>query len=320
MKEPNILSSSLLLPCPICSSPAPHFVSCPAVLAGMQPVYELAECKTCRTRFLNPLPTSEELSRFYAPHYYGSDWFKQEGKGRVFGRVMLSRDSVGNFLDVGCGLGFFLNGIRRSSDWQMYGSEISPEAVAFAREKLGLDVRCGELASIGYPDRFFDYLHVNNVLEHVCDPPSFLKECRRILREEGKMYLSVPNGPADSAGLVRYYRVERQPARSKDGHLFFFSQNALQYLFQQSGFRIISSRTYGVRRGLSALGYYPRKPGWKRHYRPHATEPAAAPIQLPSKETRLPGYYTYRFWQGRIKMLPGMWKIGLDYEIILGAL
>jgi SAM-dependent methyltransferase len=306
--------------CPICHAERPS-VLCPVVLAGTAPVYELEECPDCRTRFLNPLPTTEELHRFYAPNYYGSDWYKQEGKGRVFGRAMLPRSSPRKFLDVGCSLGFFIDGIRRSSSWEVYGVEVSPEAVAFARDKLNLDVRCGELSSASYPDQFFDYIHVSNVLEHVCDPIGFLKECRRVLRPGGKLHLCVPNGPVNSASLIKYYKSEGSPARSKDGHLFFFSQDALRKIFRESDLQIYSSRTYGIRRGLRAIGCYPQRPGWKKHYRPHSgasTETQMA-IQLPNRKKRLPGYYFYRFWQARLKMLPGLWSIGLDFEIILGT-
>ncbi|MBN1569881.1 MAG: class I SAM-dependent methyltransferase [Acidobacteria bacterium] len=285
----------------------------------MERIYQLAECGACRTRFLNPLPSDDELNQFYSPHYYGSDWYKHEGKGREFGRVMLSRDLKGKFLDVGCSLGFFLNGVRQSSGWQVYGTEISAEAAAFAHDKLGLEVRCGTLGGLNYPDSFFDYLHINNVLEHVKDPSGFLKECRRILRQGGRCYLSVPNGPVESAGFLNYYQIENQPVRARNGHLYFFSQAALRFLFQETHFRIVSSRTYGLRRGLRALGYLPQKPGWKKHYRTHAVVPVQSSIQLPARKKRLPGYYAFRFWQQRLKMLPGFWKFGLDFEIILQA-
>lgn len=312
-----VWENSKLLQCPICKTEAPSAL-CPVVLAGTDPVYELSECAGCRVRFLNPLPTAKELNRFYAPQYYGSDWYKQEEKGLVFGRAMLPGNLRGKFLDVGCGLGFFISGVRQSSRWEVYGVEISPEAVAFAREKLNLDVRCGELSTAGHPDSFFDYIYVCNVLEHVRDPLGLLKECRRILRSGGKLHLCVPNGPVDSASLIKYCKNEGSPARSKDGHIFFFSPNALRKMLRESDFKIISSRTYGIRRGLRALGWYPQKTGWKKHYRPRpdAGEPAPAAIQLPKRKKRLPGYSAYRFWQTRLKMLPGFWRIGLDFEIL----
>jgi SAM-dependent methyltransferase len=315
----NFNPSAALPPCSICGSTQDTRALCPLALDGVDRIYDLAECIDCHSRFLQPLPSDAELNAFYSPHYYGSDWYKHEGKGRAFGRAMLPRTPKGRFLDVGCSLGFFLDGVRQTSGWQVYGVEISPDAASFAREKLGLDVRCGNLESLDYADSFFDYLHVNNVLEHVKDPLAFLKECRRILRPGAHMYLSVPNGYAESTGLLRYYQLEKEPVRARNGHLFFFSQPALQILFQKSRFRIVSSRTYGIRRGLRALGYLPQKPGWKKHYRRHASVPPQASIELPPRKKRLPGYYAFRFRQQRLKMLPGLWKFGLDFELILRA-
>ncbi len=303
--------------CPVCQAEAPS-VLCPVVLAGTAPVFKLVECAGCRTRFLDPLPSADELSRFYAPHYYGSDWYKQEEKGRVFGRAMLPRNSSGKFLDVGCGLGFFIDGVRQSSRWDVFGVEVSPEAVSFARDKLNLNVSCGDLAAAGYPDHFFDYIHVCNVLEHVCSPVGLMKECRRILRPNGKLLLSAPNGQADSAGLIRYYKNEGCPARSKDGHVFFFSRTGIRKILCDSGFSIVSSRTFGLRRGLRMLGWYPRKLGWTKQYRPapDASPQTETAIHLPKRKKRLPGYPAYRFRQARLKMLPGLWRIGLDFEIL----
>ncbi len=304
--------------CPVCGCAKARTSLCPVVLSGTEPVYALVACSGCGTRMLDPLPTGEELARFYAPRYYGGDWYKQRGKGRMFRRVLLPKVG-GCFLDVGCSLGFFLLGVAEDRRWRAFGSEISPEAAAFARDRLGLDVRCGELADLGYPDRFFDYVHVSNVLEHVRDPRGLLGECRRILKPGGTLYLSVPNGPVDSAGLVRYHCREGLPPRSKDGHLFFFSRDALRVLFRACGFAVVETHTYGIRRGLRALGLYPRKPGWKNPYRPQAPSPATPEIRLPAAPGRLPGYDAYRFRQARLKRLPGLRAFGLDFEIILRA-
>ena len=212
-------------PCPICGSALSGLKLCPVALSAPEPVYDLVECSCCHARFLDPLPDSAALSRFYAPHYYGSDWYKQEEKGRMFARHMLrcdDGDRMERLLDVGCGTGHFIRAVADSSGWEAHGVEISPEAASYAKNELSLDVRCGELMDAGYPDQFFDFIRVNNVIEHVRNPLWFIRECRRILRKGGRLYLSVPNGPVDSAGLIKFFKAEKIPPRSKDGHLFFF--------------------------------------------------------------------------------------------------
>lgn len=305
--------------CPVCRSGNPVVFLCPVVLAGPEPVFDLVECAGCASRFFHPFPDDVQLRRFYAPGYYGADWYRQNERGRMFGRVMLPRESKGEFLDVGCSLGYFLRGVGESSGWRLHGVEISPEAAGHARNRLGIDVRCCELQEAGYPDRFFDYIHLNNVLEHVRDPLGLLLECRRILRPGGRLYLSVPNGPADSAGLLKYFGREQKPPRSKDGHLVFFSRPALHTLFRAAELGVLSAHTYGIRRGMRSLGWYPEKPGWSRPYDPLAPLPEGAGVSLPPAPRRLPGYGAYRFWQARLKRLPGLRPFGLDFEILLGA-
>jgi len=327
-----MLSASMHPFCPVCGSEKLFSMLCPVKLVSAAPVYGLAECPDCLTRFISPTPEPEEIKRFYTPQYYGGDWYKQEEKGRVFGHKMLRRGFGEKILDVGCSLGFFIYGLSRVSGWEVYGTEISPEAAAFARNHLGLDVHCGELAEAKYEDQFFDYVRVNNVLEHVSDPLRFLKECRRILRPEGKLYLSVPNGLADSAGLLKYFHGKQQTPRSKDGHLFFFSRAALFGLFKASNFEIIDAHTYGIRRGLRAFGWYPPKPGWHEPYmsreeeikapeeKPEEeTDSSEGEIVLPPRPRRLPGYADWRFRMFRLKRLPGLLKFGLDFEILLQA-
>ena len=57
-------------------------------------------------------------------------------------------------------------------------------------------------SDVNFPDAFFDYIQVHNVLEHVRDPMTLLRECRRILKADGVLDLRVPNGRVDSLDLL----------------------------------------------------------------------------------------------------------------------
>ena len=46
------------------------------------------------------------------------------------------------------------------------------------------------LVDAHFPEAFFDYVHVNNVLEHVLDPMAFLKEVKRIVKPRLTRYCS----------------------------------------------------------------------------------------------------------------------------------
>ena len=159
------------------------------------------------------LPTSflDDLRELEAAYCRHDDPIRQSGLSGGSQRwreerkpILDAVDSDGDFLDVGCATGFFLNGIKMHSAWEVYGTDFGEDAVRVAREGLGLDVRLGELSDIGFDDAFFDYIHVNNVLEHVRDPVVLLRECRRIIKPDGKLFLSVPNGRNDSLDLIAF--------------------------------------------------------------------------------------------------------------------
>jgi SAM-dependent methyltransferase len=305
--------------CPICRTDNQASFLAKVVLNGTEE-FALKECRRCRVRYLDPMPDDRQLAHFYLPRYYGGDWYKQLGKGMAFARRELSGLAPGLFLDVGCSLGHFIEGIRRHSQWKVAGVEWSHESVRFACTQLGLDVREGELADCGFESASVDYLHVNNVLEHVRDPLGFLRECRRTLRPGGTFCLSVPNGWVDSRSLIAFYRQEKRAGRSKDGHLFFFHQKALLSLLGQCGFQLRRSYSFGIRRGLRVLGLYPRWRRWKDVYEPYLVSDSGGdnpPITLAPARKRPDWYYYYRFEQARLKCLPGLYAFALDFRLYL---
>lgn len=304
--------------CPICQNGTEPKVLCQATL-GCNTQYELVECQNCGTRHLLPLPSLEQLQKLYCPQYYGSDWYKQQGWGMAFAKIVLRHRTAGRFLDVGCGLGFFVDSIREHAGWEVFGVEYAAPAVDFARDKLGLDVRQGELPDAHFPDKFFDYIQIRNVLEHVTDPMTLLKECRRILNDDGVLHLFVPNGRVDSLDLINFYQSEGKAGFSKSGHLFFFPKRTLLWMFEEAGFEVKRSRTYGIRRGLASLGYWPRLKDWKRYYVAEADDSVGGGtrIILPPKKNRPDVYYIYRLVRMNLRMLPRMHGFGLDYEVLL---
>ena len=305
--------------CPICADEASKRFHCKVnLIFGTE--YDLVECLHCGVRYFNPMPTTSELGTFYSGSYYDFDKSREEGKGMAFARRLMRWKPTGKFLDVGCATGFFINGIRRHSRWEVYGTDFGESAVRHAREKLGLNVVQGDLADAAFPEAFFDYVHVNNVLEHVLNPVSLLKECRRIIKPGGVFFLSVPNGFNDSLDLIDFWKEEKKPARSKNGHIFFFPDRTLLMLFRQIGFEVETKKTYSLKRGFRSIGYLPRKSDWKKDYFAHESPEVSAhtEVTIPDRKKRHSDfYYRYRFVQGNLQMIPGLHKFGLDFLFIL---
>lgn len=305
--------------CPICTSASQkRFLGKVNLIYGTE--FDLVECPDCGVIRFHPLPTPAQLAVFYSAPYYDFDRSREEGKGMAFAKRPRGWKQAGKFLDVGCATGFFINGIQNHSQWEVYGTDFGESAVRFARSKLGLDVRQGDLADALFPDAYFDYVHVNNVLEHVLDPVSLLRECRRVVKPDGILFLSVPNGFNDSLDLIDFHKMENKPARSKNGHIFFFPARTLISLIERSGFEIEKKKTYSLKRGFRSIGYLPRKKDWKRDHFPKESPETqvGTEITIPDKPKKHSDiYYKYRFIQGNLQMVPGLYKFGLDFLFIL---
>ena len=93
-------------------------------------------------------------------------------------------------LDIGCGTGANLEMLAEFGDAQ--GVDVSAEALTFCRAR-GLDqVRQGEAEQLPYEDSKFDLVTALDVVEHLDDDLSGLKEMRRVLHADGRALIFVP--------------------------------------------------------------------------------------------------------------------------------
>lgn len=88
-------------------------------------------------------------------------------------------------LDVGAGDGLIAHVIGAC------GIEIDPVAVALARDR-GVDVIEGNAADLPYRDGSFDTVFMGDVIEHLEDPSSALRQAHRVLTTGGALYVTTP--------------------------------------------------------------------------------------------------------------------------------
>ncbi len=147
-------------------------------------------------------------------------------------------------LDVGCGQGIFSENFSERKDLEIWGIEIDKEEAAEAQKKLFRVINndaIGALTEI--PDKKFDAIFCNDVLEHLVDPYTFLKEVKSKLSPHGVVIASIPN--------VRYLNnfinfVFRREWKYEDSgildrtHLRFFTQKSMRRMFEEAGYEIVS--------------------------------------------------------------------------------
>jgi methionine biosynthesis protein MetW len=105
-----------------------------------------------------------------------------------------SRAPGGRLLDLGCGDGSFTMTLaRRNGAEEIVGVEFVARLADQARER-GVQVEQADLTKrLPFPDRSFDVVHSNQVIEHMRDTDHFLRESCRVLRAGGTLLLSTNN-------------------------------------------------------------------------------------------------------------------------------
>ena len=143
----------------------------------------------------------------------------------------------GRLLDVGCGTGQALRAFNGL--FEAHGVEPSPFAVGVARQ-FAASVHMGDLMSAKFPSGHFDVVTAFDVLEHLADPLSALREIFRIVRPGGVLVAETGNIESLNARFAgkRWYDV-RLP-----GHLSFFSPRTLGVALEGAGFDVkVAERT-----------------------------------------------------------------------------
>jgi 2-polyprenyl-3-methyl-5-hydroxy-6-metoxy-1,4-benzoquinol methylase len=171
-------------------------------------------------------------------HHY---WSKARAKMHrdFFQRFIIGRS--GRLLDMGSGLGFFLKALGQHPDWVAHGCEISPAAVKYAREHLGLkNVICSPLQDADLPRGSFDVITMWDVIDHILRPDPLLRHCHALLKQDGTLFIRTPNVAVQllRARLLKAVRGIKPGGMYLQGadHLHHYSAHSIAQLLRRNGF------------------------------------------------------------------------------------
>jgi 2-polyprenyl-3-methyl-5-hydroxy-6-metoxy-1,4-benzoquinol methylase len=217
------------------------------------------ECETCRLIFANPMPnlqTIHEGNRALNIYHQSRGTLSQYRGGKEFALSLNKITPEGILLDVGCAEGFFLLGIQENSRWKAEGVEIIDSAVEFARKRLGMTVYHGTLETLENMPGRFDFIRMNNVIEHVQHPIRFLEKAHQLLKSSGRVYGSTPNGFQDGHFLKTANRRGFK-FNLLENHFFYYHPRTLRKMFEACGFRVIKHHIEDLSRSLNDFGILP---------------------------------------------------------------
>lgn len=146
----------------------------------------------------------------------------------------------GKFCDLACGLGITGGIYSVLTGGKTFGVDHSLEGVKFGRDEAGrFGAKCcfsvGDLYHLGIKNNYFDTVYMGQVLEHLTDERGALAEGVRILKNGGKLIISVPKED-------RPYNPE---------HINIYTKESLSHLLSEFGaekfeFHDVDPRRYVV--------------------------------------------------------------------------
>ena len=204
--------------------------------------FDIFKCHACGLMLVNPQPLEKDILDLY-----DSDYFKRGNKytPKTNGinpnklndlkkiRLIRNYRTKGRLLDIGCGLGGFLE-TARNHGFDVFGVEISKQAADHVMQKMHIEVVNGDIFSLGLPDKSFDIITLWDVLEHVSDPFALIAEAHKLLVPDGLILISTGDVSSKWAILSgRYWQLLTPPQ-----HLFFYTPKSLSTLFKLNNFSI----------------------------------------------------------------------------------
>ncbi|MBI5142726.1 MAG: class I SAM-dependent methyltransferase [Nitrospirae bacterium] len=210
--------------------------------------FNIVRCVRCGLVYVNPRYDERELVEFYnrpaAPEDPASDNIRKshdDHKVRKFrlSIELLKRQSrpVSKVFDLGCSTGIFLD-MAASEGWKPYGTDLNRRLVNENRKRFGDAVSVQDGERIDFPDDSFDAVTLFDVIEHLRDPVSALREAGRVTAPGGFVVLSTPN----AAGLfprITYALFGKTIGAwehpTPPGHIYQFSPDTLRRTAEKAG-------------------------------------------------------------------------------------
>ena len=113
-------------------------------------------------------------------------------------------------LDLACGTGYGSYYLALHGAKKTIGVDISEEAVGYAKdlyEVADLHFEVMDVRKLAFKDKSFDVIVAFEIIEHIREQEEFLKEIRRVLKDDGVLLISTPNSKVYS-GKNRFHLKE----------------------------------------------------------------------------------------------------------------
>lgn len=205
------------------------------------------ECINCGSLYLNPRPTEQQLNEFYEQGISGDVWAKKFYpataekrrptiiRERVEYITSLNNNSDFNLVDIGCGYGIFLEELNKKYvNAKLLGVEPG-KSLADVCKTRSLNVIEGFAKDIvNTHNEFFDIATCFELIEHLHDPQTLIKEIYELLKPGGKVWMTGLGADGfDVQVLYGKHKNIYPPA-----HINILSNKGILALMERSGYQV----------------------------------------------------------------------------------
>jgi 2-polyprenyl-3-methyl-5-hydroxy-6-metoxy-1,4-benzoquinol methylase len=239
--------------CNLCGSHLAHKV--PFRYAFKDRFLWLMQCDDCSLRSIWPRPTDEEIVEMYssdyftqadaATHHMNDEYVKLLNASDYAAGVidMKKYTQTGNFLEIGCATGNFLNALQKGG-FNVKGIELSEFAVTYAKQHFGIDIINKpfdwKLFGTEVSENEFDIILMGDVLEHFTNPTEAMTLTHKILKPNGVAIIHLPgtlNLISSKIAFMVYKLIGSQKTMTiPPYHLTEFSAKTIHKMCKQVGF------------------------------------------------------------------------------------
>jgi SAM-dependent methyltransferase len=202
------------------------------------------KCNACGMGWtVDPPPESEAGAYYVSEEYIShtdrkqsfSDYLYHLARSFMLGRKnrlvnSVTGKSTGVLVDIGSGTGYFPAYMQKRG-WQATGVEISEAARKYSADRFGLKaISPAEVKDI--PSATADCITLWHVLEHLYSPDEWLSGISRVLKEDGRCIVALPNFSSTDAGCFGNSWAALDVPR----HLWHFTPESLKLFAGRNGF------------------------------------------------------------------------------------
>jgi len=213
------------------------------------------KCPFCSTLYCSPRPTEQLIESYYATSEATEYWTELlvrtdnvrkalQYLPRVTHLVqILQKDRAfrpGCAVDLGAGSGAFALALFKTGFFKEVLAVDFSEKCCEACEEAGLETKKGSVETLAGMN--VSLITMNDMIEHLFDPGSFLSACHDALDQNGYISIACPNGEGFDFQIMQEKTVNITPPE----HLNYFNPRSITMLLESVGFEIISMSTPGI--------------------------------------------------------------------------